>query len=90
MKDLPSNTSTATFLPTVVYTVMVIPCIAVAWGIGQAMKREKATKEERILDKFQATHAGTLVKSDQVSLTLASSLNIRRVGFTRIKRDIIL
>jgi hypothetical protein len=43
---------------------MVIPCIAAAWGIGQAMTREKAAKEARIRDKLQAAHAGSLVKSD--------------------------
>jgi hypothetical protein len=36
------------FVSNLVYTVMVIPCIAAAYGIGQAMKREKAAKEMRI------------------------------------------
>jgi hypothetical protein len=52
------------FVPNLVYTVMVIPCIAAAWGIGRAMKREEAAKEARMHDKLQAAHAGTLVKSN--------------------------
>jgi hypothetical protein len=52
------------FIPNLVYTTLVIPCIAATWGIGQAMKREKAAKEAKLCDKLEAAYAGTLVKND--------------------------
>jgi hypothetical protein len=45
------------FVPNLVYTIMVLPCIAAAWGIGLAMKREKAAKDVR-------SNAGALIKKD--------------------------
>jgi hypothetical protein len=52
------------FIPNLVYTIMFIPWVALSFGIGQAMKREKAAKEAKTRDKLQVTYAGTLVKND--------------------------
>ena len=52
------------FIPNLVYTILLIPCIAAAWGIGRAIKREKAAKEAKIRDKLEAMYGGTLVKND--------------------------
>lgn len=44
------------FIPNLIYTILIIPGIAVAWGIGRAIEREKAAKEAKIRDKsFEAT-----------------------------------
>ncbi len=52
------------FVPNLVYTILLLPCIAAAWGIGRAIKQEKAAKEARTFDKLGATYRGTLVKND--------------------------
>jgi uncharacterized membrane-anchored protein YitT (DUF2179 family) len=52
------------FVPNLIYTILLLPCIAAAWGIGQAIEREKAAKEAKIRDKLEATYGGTLVKND--------------------------
>jgi hypothetical protein len=52
------------FVPNLVYTILLLPCIAAAWGIGQAIEREKAAKEVEIRDKLEATYDSTLVKND--------------------------
>jgi hypothetical protein len=52
------------FAPNLVYTILVLPCIAAAWGIGQTMKREKAAKDARILKKLQGLNAGALATND--------------------------
>jgi hypothetical protein len=52
------------FVPNLVYTILLFPCIAAAWCIGQAIQREKAAKEVKIRDKLEATYGSTLVKND--------------------------
>jgi hypothetical protein len=52
------------FIPNLIYTILVVPCIVAAWGIGQAIKREDAAKEVKIRDKLEAMYGSTLVKND--------------------------
>lgn len=35
------------FLPNLLYTLLIIPCIAVAWALGRAIKREDEVKREQ-------------------------------------------
>jgi hypothetical protein len=52
------------FVPNLVYTILLLPCIAAAWGIGQAIKREKTAKEAKIRDKLEATYGSSLIKNN--------------------------